>query len=55
MVHPRVLDAAGLDSERYSGWAFGMGPARMAQQRFDIPDIRELYDGDVRVLQGLAR
>jgi phenylalanyl-tRNA synthetase alpha chain len=55
MVHPAVLEAAGLDSERYSGWAFGMGPARMAQQRFDIPDIRELYDGDVRVLQELAR
>jgi phenylalanyl-tRNA synthetase alpha chain len=55
MVHPAVLEAAGLDPERYSGWAFGMGPARMAQQRFDIPDIRELYDGDVRVLQGLAR
>ncbi len=55
MVHPAVLQSAGLDPERYSGWAFGMGPARMAQQRFDIPDIRELYDGDVRVLQGLAR
>jgi phenylalanyl-tRNA synthetase alpha chain len=55
MVHPAVLQSAGLDAERYSGWAFGMGPARMAQQRFDIPDIRELYDGDIRVLERLAK
>lgn len=55
MVHPRVLDAAGVDSERYTGWAFGMGPARIAQQRYDIPDIRILYDSDVRFLRQVAR
>ena len=33
MVHPNVLDAAGLDSEKYTGWAFGMGPARIAMSR----------------------
>jgi phenylalanyl-tRNA synthetase alpha chain len=54
MVHPAVLDAAGVDSERYTGWAFGMGPARMAQQRFAIPDIRTLYDSDVRFLEQFA-
>ena len=54
MVHPAVIEAAGLDAERYTGWAFGMGPARVAQQRYDIPDIRVLYDGDVRVLEALA-
>ena len=54
MVHPSVLEAAGLDAERYTGWAFGMGPGRIAQQRYDIPVLRELYDGDVRVLTGLA-
>jgi len=54
MVHPAVLESAGVDSERYTGWAFGMGPARIAQQRYDIPDIRVLYDGDVRVLGPLA-
>jgi phenylalanyl-tRNA synthetase alpha chain len=54
MVHPAVLESAGVDSERYTGWAFGMGPARIAQQRYDIPDIRVLYDGDVRVLAQLA-
>ena len=55
MVHPAVLDAAGVDSERYTGWAFGMGPARIAMQRYGIPDIRLLYDTDVRFLQQLAR
>jgi phenylalanyl-tRNA synthetase alpha chain len=55
MVHPAVLESAGVDSERYSGWAFGMGPARIATQRYGIPDIRELYDTDVRVLASLSR
>jgi phenylalanyl-tRNA synthetase alpha chain len=54
LVHPAVLDAAGLDSERYSGWAFGMGPARIAMARYGIPDIRLLYDSDVRFLQQFA-
>lgn len=51
MVHPNVFDAAGIDSERYTGWAFGMGPARIALQRYKIPDIRILYDSDVRFLK----
>lgn len=55
MVHPNVLEAAGLDSERYTGWAFGMGPARIAMSRFDIHDIRLLYDSDVRFLEQFAR
>ncbi len=55
MVHPAVIEASGLDAERYTGWAFGMGPARVAQQRYDIPDIRVLYDSDVRVLGELAQ
>jgi phenylalanyl-tRNA synthetase alpha chain len=54
MVHPSVLNAAGLDSERYTGWAFGMGPARIAMLRYDIPDIRILYDSDVRFLEQIA-
>ena len=54
MVHPAVLEAAGVDSERYTGWAFGMGPARIAMQRYGIPDIRLLYDSDVRFLEQLA-
>ena len=55
MVHPAVLEAAGVDSERYTGWAFGMGPGRIAMQRYGIPDIRLLYDTDMRFLQQLAR
>jgi phenylalanyl-tRNA synthetase alpha chain len=55
MVHPNVLDAAGIDSERYTGWAFGMGPGRVALQRYTIPDIRILYDSDVRFLEQIAR
>jgi phenylalanyl-tRNA synthetase alpha chain len=51
MVHPCVLGASGVDSERYTGWAFGMGPARIALERYGIPDIRILYDSDVRFLQ----
>jgi phenylalanyl-tRNA synthetase alpha chain len=54
MVHPHVLEHSGVDSERYTGWAFGMGPGRMAMQRYGIPDIRLLYDSDMRFLEQLA-
>jgi phenylalanyl-tRNA synthetase alpha chain len=54
MVHPKVLDAAGVDSERYTGWAFGMGPGRIAISRAGIPDIRILYDSDVRFLEQIS-
>jgi phenylalanyl-tRNA synthetase alpha chain len=54
MVHPSVLEAAGVDSEKYTGWAFGMGPARIAISRYGIPDIRILYDSDVRFLEQIA-
>ena len=55
MVHPAVLEACGVDSEKYTGWAFGMGPARVALSRWGIPDIRLLYDSDVRFLEQLAQ
>jgi phenylalanyl-tRNA synthetase alpha chain len=51
MVHPKVLENAGVDSEKYTGWAFGMGPDRIALARYGIPDIRMLREGDVRVLE----
>lgn len=54
MVHPRVLEHAGVDGERYTGWAFGMGPARMALNLYGIPDIRMLYEGDMRFLRQFA-
>jgi phenylalanyl-tRNA synthetase alpha chain len=55
MVHPAVLESAGLDSTKYTGWAFGLGPARTALARHGIPDIRILYDSDVRFLEQFAR
>ena len=55
MVHPNVLDASGVDSEKYTGWAFGMGPARIAMLRYALPDIRLLYDSDMRFLEQLSR
>jgi phenylalanyl-tRNA synthetase alpha chain len=55
MVHPAVLESAGVDAERYTGWAFGMGPGRIAMLRYGIPDIRLLYDSDVRFLEQFAK
>ncbi len=51
MVDPNVLENVGIDSERYTGYAFGMGVERMAMLRHDIPDIRLLYENDVRFLK----
>jgi phenylalanyl-tRNA synthetase alpha chain len=51
MVHPVVLENVGYDSERYTGFAFGMGYDRLAMIRFGIPDIRLLWESDVRFLE----
>ena len=51
MVDPAVLDAAGIDPERYTGYAFGMGVERMAQIRYDVDDIRLYYENDQRFLR----
>ncbi|MEP7054989.1 MAG: phenylalanine--tRNA ligase subunit alpha [Actinomycetota bacterium] len=48
MVHPNVLRAAGVDAERYTGFAFGMGLERTLMFRHGIKDIRHFYEGDVR-------
>jgi phenylalanyl-tRNA synthetase alpha chain len=50
MVHPNVFTAVGYDPEKYTGYAFGMGPGRIALQRYKVPDIRLLYEGDMRFL-----
>ncbi len=55
MVHPKVLENCGVDAERYTGFAFGMGPQRIAMQRYGIPDIRLLYEGDMRFLDQMGR
>ncbi|MGH7585603.1 MAG: phenylalanine--tRNA ligase subunit alpha [Gemmatimonadales bacterium] len=54
MVHPKVLENCSVDSERYTGFAFGMGPERIAMNRFGLPDIRLLYEGDMRFLGQFA-
>jgi phenylalanyl-tRNA synthetase alpha chain len=51
MVHPAVFEHSGVDPERYTGWAFGMGPHRITMLRYGIPDIRLLYEGDMRFLE----
>jgi phenylalanyl-tRNA synthetase alpha chain len=51
MVHPNVLANCGLDPERYTGFAFGGGFDRLAMIRFGIPDIRLLWESDVRFLE----
>ena len=50
MVHPRVLAGCGIDPDIYSGFAFGVGLERMAMRRFNISDLRLLYENDVRFL-----
>lgn len=54
MVHPVVFGHVGYDPEIYTGFAFGMGPGRIAMQLYGIPDIRLLYESDVRFLEQFA-
>jgi phenylalanyl-tRNA synthetase alpha chain len=51
MVDPNVFDYVGIDPERYSGFAFGMGAERIAALRHGIPDLRSFLDGDMRFLR----
>jgi len=55
MVDPAVLDNVGYDSERYTGFAFGMGPARIAALKYGIRDIRVFYENDIRFLSQFAQ
>jgi phenylalanyl-tRNA synthetase alpha chain len=50
MVHPRVLEVSGYDSEKYTGFAFGMGVERIAMLKYGIDDMRLLFDNDIRFL-----
>jgi phenylalanyl-tRNA synthetase alpha chain len=54
MVHPAVLDNCGVDSEKYTGFAWGMGAERIAMSRHGIPDIRLFLENDVRFLRRFA-
>jgi len=51
MVHPKVLEVCGIDPEVYSGFAFGLGVERTAMGRFNIDDLRLLYENDLRFLK----
>ena len=51
MVHPVVLEGCGIDPEKYSGFAFGMGLERTAMRRFKIADLRLIFENDVRFLE----
>ena len=50
MVHPNVLRFGGIDSEKYTGFAFGMGPDRLTMLRYGINDLRLFFEGDLRFL-----
>ena len=51
MVHPKVLRDCGIDPELYSGFAFGIGLERIALLKYEIDDMRLLYENDVRFLK----
>ncbi|MEF9878491.1 MAG: phenylalanine--tRNA ligase subunit alpha [Clostridia bacterium] len=53
MVNPKVLELCGIDSTKYSGFAFGIGLERIAMQRYGIRDMRLLYEGDARLFEQL--
>ncbi|MDP2955916.1 MAG: phenylalanine--tRNA ligase subunit alpha [Longimicrobiales bacterium] len=55
MVDPNVLDNAGYDSERFTGFAFGMGPGRIALLKYGVDDLRAFFENDIRFLSQFAR
>ncbi len=54
MVHPNVLRLAGIDPERYTGFAFGFGPDRLTMLRYGVNDLRLFFEGDLRFLRQFA-
>jgi phenylalanyl-tRNA synthetase alpha chain len=54
MVHPAVLEAVGVDPERWTGFAWGMGVERIAMNKYGIPDIRLFFENDLRFLRPFA-
>ena len=51
MIHPNVLEMAGIDSEKYTGFAFGLGLTRLAMMKFGFHDIRVLNSGNLKALE----
>ncbi|WP_119394577.1 phenylalanine--tRNA ligase subunit alpha [Salinibius halmophilus] len=54
MVHPKVLEAAGVDSSKYDGFAFGLGVERLAMIRYGVDDLRAFFENDLRFLKQFA-
>ena len=54
MVHPNVLRNCGIDPERYTGFAFGLGVERFAMLRYGVDDLRAFFENDARFLQQFA-
>lgn len=55
MVHPKVLDMAGIDSEKYTGFAFGVGVERVAMLKYGVDDIRHFYANNIKFLDTYKR
>ncbi|MBQ1877629.1 MAG: phenylalanine--tRNA ligase subunit alpha, partial [Erysipelotrichaceae bacterium] len=55
MVHPNVLRTAGIDPDKYSGFALGVGVERVAMLKYGIDDIRNFYNNNIRFLEGYKR
>ena len=51
MIHPKVLEMGGIDTDKYQGFAFGLGLSRLTMMTFDIDDIRLLYSGEFTTLK----
>jgi phenylalanyl-tRNA synthetase alpha chain len=54
MVDPRVFEQVGIDPDRYTGFAFGLGLDRVAMLLYDIPDLRQMFTGDPRLTRQFA-
>ena len=55
MVHPNVLRSCGIDAERYTGYAFGMGIGRLTMLRYGVNDLRLFFENDLRFLRQFNR
>ena len=51
MVHPKVLESVGVDSEKYTGFAFGMGVERLTMLRYGVNDLRLFFENDLNFLK----
>ncbi|MGI9213634.1 MAG: phenylalanine--tRNA ligase subunit alpha, partial [Methylococcaceae bacterium] len=54
LIHPRVFAQVGIDSERYTGLAFGLGVERLTMLRYGINDLRLFFENDIKFLQQFA-